>query len=81
MFDLQAKLLLWFSLTNSVFDYVNISLRSYYFYEETDSNISLLKTGPKKNCIIIFFGLDSQETGKSYENEHNLKTAWNTTNC
>ena len=27
LFDLQAKLLLWFSLTNSVFDYVNISLR------------------------------------------------------
>ena len=81
LFDLQAKLLLWFSLTNSVFDYVNISLRSYYFYEETDSNTSLLKTGPKKNCIIIFFSLDSQETGKRYKNEHNLKTAWNTTNC
>ena len=81
LFDLQAKLLLWFSLTNSVFDYVNISLRSYYFYEVTDSNISLSKTGPKKNCIIIFFSLDSQETGKSYKSEHNLKTAWNTTNC
>ena len=53
-FDLQAKLLLWFSLTNSVFDYVNISLRSHYFNEETDCNISLLKTGPKKNGIFFF---------------------------
>ena len=80
LFDLQAKLLLWFSLTNSVFDYVNISLRSHYFYEVTDCNISLLKTGPKKNGI-FFSSLDSQETGKSYKNEFNFKNSWKTTNC
>lgn len=27
------------------------------------------------------FSLDSQETGKSYKNEFNLKNAWKTTNC